>query len=57
MQVLAVVINVVMIKVGLTRLNRKLRSIEKRPDERENQLKKNKEVKRLSLQRRISVKN
>ena len=46
-----------MIKVGLTRLNRKLRSIEKRQDERENQLKKNKEVKRLSLQRRISVKN
>ena len=51
------VINVVMIKVGLIRLNRKLRSIEKRPDERENQWKKNKEVKRLSLQRRISVKN
>ena len=57
MKIKGVVIKVVMNKVELTRLNRKLRSIEKRPDERENQLKKNKEVKRLSLQRRISVKN
>ena len=57
MKIKGVVIKVVMNKVELTRLNRKLRIIEKRPDERENQWKKNKEVKRLSLQRRISVKN